>query len=474
MMIIKKTINKYDLRASILRDSFVDFVRFFWDTICPEKMVENWHIPYLCGELQTMAEKVFRGEPRDEDMIINISPGTSKSTICSIMFPAWVWTRMPSARLICGSYAYMLALELSRKTRMLVESELHRAYFPEVELMDDQNTKEYFVTKQGGGRRAVGTGGSITGFHAHFILVDDPIDPQGALSEADLKAANLWMRETLPTRKVDKALTPTVLIMQRLHQNDCTGDWLSRQRVGVKHICLPAELSDNVKPESTREKYVDGLMDPVRLPRHILRENEVTLGQYGYSGQFGQRPTPRGGGMFRASRIEIDTPPRTFVSRVRYWDKAGTKDGGAYTAGVLMGKDLEGQWWVTDVKRGQWDSAEREKIIRQTAEIDGIGVIVGVEQEPGSGGKESAENTVRRLAGFRVRVDRPTGDKVLRADPFSVQVNMGNVKIVRGEWNHAFLEELEHFPNSTYKDQTDACSGAFALQAKVRRRIGGL
>jgi predicted phage terminase large subunit-like protein len=178
--------------------------------------------------------------------------------------------------------------------------------------------------------------------------------------------------------------------------------------------------------------------------------------------------------MFKTTRIEIDAPPKFFITKTRYWDKAGTKGGGAYTAGVLMGKSKDNLYWILDVVRGQWDSSEREKKIRQTAEIDGTAVKQVVEQEGGSGGKESAENTIRNLAGFRVFADRPTGDKILRADPFSVQVNAGNVRMVKAEWNLEYVHELTLFPMSKYKDQTDASSGAFADLAKAKRRIGGL
>jgi predicted phage terminase large subunit-like protein len=128
-----------------------------------------------------------------------------------------------------------------------------------------------------------------------------------------------------------------------------------------------------------------------------------------------------------------------------------------------------GMFLVDDVKRGQWGSAERERIIRQTAEADGKKVFIVVEQEPGSGGKESAENTIRNLAGWMVQAERPTGDKTLRADPFSVQVNNGNVLLRTAVWNKSYMDEFELFPNSSYKDQVDASSGAFNFLIKKKR-----
>jgi len=100
-------------------------------------------------------------------------------------------------------------------------------------------------------------------------------------------------------------------------------------------------------------------------------------------------------------------------------------------------------------------------------------VRVYVEQEPGSGGKESAEATIRNLAGWAVYADKPTGDKAFRADPYSVQVNNGAFQLLRGEWNAKFLEEHRFFPFGTYKDQVDASAGAFnqLVSKRIARRI---
>ena len=477
-----------DLVRSISKQSFFEFLKEFWDVIIPEDPVWNWHIEYLCNELQEVAERVFAGEPKKHDLIINISPASTKSTIASVAFPAWTWTRMPTARHICGSHAFDLGMDLSRKCRDIIATEdrvdgkaSYSQCFPEIELRDDQNTKGYFANTRGGMRKSVTVGGkSPVGFHAHFLIIDDPIDPQKVLSDAEVKKANTWMNETLPSRKVDKTLTPTILIMQRLHQNDPTGNWLQKSKMSdsVKHISLPADLSEGfeVKPKHLTDNYVDDLFDPLRLPRSILKESRVLLGEFGYSGQYGQNPVPLGGGMFKVERIRIDDAPadNNIKRRVRFWDKAGTAGGGAYTVGTLLGVDSDNRYWVLDVVRGQWDSSEREKVIQQTAEADGKTTIIGLEQEPGSGGKESAEATVRRLAGFRVRIDRPTGDKALRADPFSSQVNSNNVFLKRADWNSDYLEELRFFPASTYKDQVDASSGAFNILCSKKKRVGAL
>lgn len=471
-------VSEQALESSICKDDFFSFVQTFWDTVIPEEPVWNWHIEYLCQELQQMAERVFDNKPKTYDLIINIPPGSTKSTICSVMFPAWVWTRQTSCRTICGSHTAPLALDLSRKTRLIVQSEKYVELFPEVVLSEDQQTKSYFATKSGGGRMATMVGSKVTGFHAHFLIIDDPIDPRGAATDAaDLKIANEWMRETLPTRKVDKAVSVTILIMQRLHQDDPSGAWLNRAKPDtVRHICLPSELSDLVHPPELKEHYSEGgLLDPVRLSRDILDQAQNDLGPYGYAGQFEQSPIPRQGGQFKTQHIQMElAQPKRFIERVRYWDKAGTKDAGAYTAGVLMGKDRHGFFWILDVKRGQWDAFEREQIIKHTAELDGAAVRVYIEQEPGSGGKESAQSTIRNLSGFRVYADRPVGAKEIRSEPFAVQVNGGNVKMLKAPWNADYISEMMYWPSSKYKDQVDASSGAFNHLNVPKRIVGGL
>jgi predicted phage terminase large subunit-like protein len=467
-------VSPVELTAQLCSQSFYDFVVQFWDTIVPETFVDNWHIKYLCEELQEIAERVFRGEPKKHDLIINISPGETKSTLVDIMLPAWIWTRMPNAGIIGASNTHALAVEMSRKNRAVVRSGKYAECWPHIKVALDQDAKGFFVNTKGGARISAGVEGDIIGRHGDFIIIDDPLDPKGGRSELDVKNANIFIRETLWSRKKNKAVTPMILIMQRLCENDPTGMML-KEWTNVKHICLPAEVSENVKPAELKEFYQDGLMNPKKHPRSVLAEAAIK-GEYFFAGQYCQSPIPLGGAMFHVDRLIIErTPPRKWKMRMRYWDKAGTKDAGMYSVGALLGKDFEDRFWVLDVVRGQWDTNARERTIRQTAEMDGRAVYIAVEQEPGSGGKESAENTVRNLAGFRVRMDRPTGDKAQRADPFSGQVNASNVYLVKAAWNHDYIEELRFFSmeNSKYKDQVDASSGAFKFVSKPVFRAGG-
>ncbi len=471
-------------RAEMCKRSFSYFIKSFWECVAVDDLVWNWHIDYLTEQLSKTAIRVAKGLPRENDLIINIPPGSTKSLTCSVMFPVWCWTNWHWMRFIAASYSGSLALEQAELSRELVRSDKFKRMFPSLDIKRDKDTKSNFrivkytdrgVPALGGSRFSTSVGGTLTGFHGHILIVDDPLDPNRSVSETELKSANRWMDQTLSTRKVDKSVTPTILIMQRLHQEDPTGHMMARKK-NIFHICIPGEIKSykhKVQPAELVDNYVDDLMDPGRMSHEVLEDMEASLGQYGYAGQIGQDPTPPGGGMFKVDHFQViqQMPsPVNIVQTVRYWDKAGTESGtGARTAGVKMHKLKSGKYLISDVKAGRWASEERERIIRETAEADGRSTIIYFEQEPGSGGKESAEATIRNLAGFSAYADRPTGDKVYRADPYSVQVNNGNVILLQAEWNEGFKEEHRFFPFGSTKDQVDAGSGAFNKLAAKRQ-----
>lgn len=484
------TFDEYALIADVCRDSFYQFFIEFWEEVVHEPLELNWHIKYLCDQMQRCAERVFANEPKKYDLICNIPPGMSKSSIVSIMFPAWMLCRMPSARMICVSHATELALDLSRKSRDVVRCEKYQACFG-VErkwrgvmqkatiINEDQDTKGYWGTTYGGSRLYATIGGRVpTGFHAHALLVDDPIDPRQVASEIELKEANRWMNEVLPSRKVDKRIAFTALIMQRLHQDDPSGNRLENKKAGkIKHICLPATLQHNVKPERLRRYYQECLLDPVRLCQEVLDEQQGILGDFAYAGQYDQNPVPFSGGLFRWEKFNMESPPpnTAFKRIVRSWDTAsGIKDHHAFTAGVKIGITKDNRFWILDVVRGRWRSEQREAIILQTARMDGRTVKIILEQQGGGSGVDVVQSTIRNLAGFHVVADKPTGEKMTRSVPFSVQVNNANVYLPIGApWIPDYIAEARYFPNSKFKDQIDATAQGFNDITR-HRVVGGL
>jgi len=161
----------------------------------------------------------------------------------------------------------------------------------------------------------------------------------------------------------------------------------------------------------------------------------------------------------------------TIVATIRYWDKAGTEDGGARTAGVKMHYMASGRYIIEDCEVGQWGYAKREAMIKTCAELDGASCLAFVEQEPGSGGKESAERTIDdTLDGYAAFTDKVTGSKIIRAEHYAVQVEKGNIYLIKGEWNKKFLDEHKRFLTSKFKDHVDASTGAFNNLADYRSK----
>lgn len=487
--------NPYAITRELNNRSLYHFLQHFWSIVSAHDFTPNWHIEYLCGELEAMAQRVGDKLPREHDLIINVPPGSTKTITCSIMFPAWCWTKWPWMRFITASYSGQLALESADYCRDLIKSDAFRRIYPEIAIKEDKDTKSNFkIIKYipgvnarhhaqelgGGGRYSTSVGATVTGFHGDILIVDDPLNPTQAASDVQLGIANQWMEQTLPTRKTNKDNTPTILIMQRLHQNDPSGHLLSKQKENVKLVCLPGEIRnfhEKLTPPDLAKYYKNDLLDENRISWKVLKDLEVDLGQYGYAGQIGQNPTPPGGGMFKVDQFKIlESLPQSnhIIKSVRYWDKAGTEGGkGAFTVGVKISLLSNNTWVIEDVRRGRWGTHEREAIILDTAHFDGYNTVVWVEQEPGSGGKESAEGTIRNLAGFAVYAERPTGDKAFRADPYSVQVNQGNIALLKAKWNMEFIEEHRYFPYSIFKDQVDAAGGAWhkLVVRRIARRI---
>lgn len=493
------------IRAERCRRSFFYFVKQFWHTIIPAKPVYNWHIPYICEELEKITWPVIANENKKHDIVFNVPPGSTKSTICSQMFVAWVWiARLPRkgyehiyeaaermeailaeqenrepnpisitgahCRFIISSYKNTLSLEHAGYTRDIIKSEKYKKFFPEIEIRKDHDLKSNFKNTKGGQRYAASTGTTPTGVHAHFILSDDPVDPEQALSDVERETANRHVDVVLPTRKVDKRISVFCLIMQRLHKEDATGTILKKKEKGAKirHIRLPASDEYTIRPAKLKEKYVDGLLDPIRMPKSALEESKL-MGSYSYSGQFGQDPKPREGGMFEEGWFEIiEYAPESPFPIVRGWDIAATSEAEskvkkgakpAYTAGIKLSY-TDGIFYVQHAVRKKVGPGGLRKLMRNTAENDGEEVYIDFPQDPGAAGKIFAKDMSQHLNDFTVFYSPETGDKILRADPISAQAEAGNIKLVRGAWNDDFLEEFGLFPNG-YKDQVDAIVRAY-------------
>lgn len=282
-------------------------------------------------------------EKKVNDYLVNIPPGTTKSTIFSVMLPAWAWTVDPTLRIGTASYNQALAIDFAIKSRDIIQSDQYRRWYGDIEIKEDLNNKSHYKNKKTGERYVTSIGGTATGFHAHFWVIDDPLNAKDEASEAALKTANDFMDTTLPTRKVDKEVTVLMLIMQRLNEMDPSGNWLSKKGKVVKFTKLPATSDGDVQPPELKEKYIDGKLDPIRMTDAVLAEAKIDLGAYGYAGQYQQEPAPEVGGIWQKWFIPVkdaDFPtPDEMESYGTDWDTAYTEnDKNAASAGIACGK----------------------------------------------------------------------------------------------------------------------------------------
>lgn len=228
------------------------------------------------------------------------------------------------------------------------------------------------------------------------------------------------------------------------------------------------ELFNAAESDPECERWQHPTSDNPRVHPAEIERARIDLGETLFSQEYGAQFLDQIGGMFRRDAAAIlSAPPSNIVARVRAWDLAATT-GGARTAGVSLCRTSAHAYAVLDSVCGRWTPDARDSRILATAEADGKGVPIIIEQEGGSAGVDQRLALARLLAGYRVDFTRPTGDKATRAGPFASQWNSGNVSLVAGPWNGEYLDELSLFPDGPLKDQVDASAHGFNAIAARR------
>lgn len=454
------------LEAELCRRSLKTFVHKAWAVVEGTTLVWNWHLDLLCSELMA----VSRGET--EHLLINVPPGTMKSLLVSVFWPAWEWTRDPALKYFCASYGQDLATRDTMKMHDIVTSPWYQQSFG-IRFRADQDQKTWYINTAGGWRIASSVGGRGTGEHPDRRIIDDPHSAQQARSDAERQAALDWYDQTISTRGVTKGVRE-VVIMQRLHELDLSGHLL--EKGGWRHVMLPMRFEPDRATIGDPRTEPGELLWPSLFPEEKVKNLERTLGEYGTAGQLQQRPAPPGGGLFKRPWFKIVdltglSPDSEFMRRLkdarrcRAWDVAGTEGGtGARTAGVRiadLGPNAHPRFIVEHVMKGRWSAFEVDQRILGCALVDGHGCRVREEQEGGSAGKAVIAARSRALMGWDYQGVPATGDKETRANAFRVQAEAGEVALVKGDWNEEFLAEAEVFPNGRTKDQVDAAAHGF-------------
>lgn len=434
-------------------------MREAWRVLEPNTaLVWNWHLDALCLHLEAVTDG------RINRLAVNIPPGSSKSMIVSVLWPAWEWgpRGLRSMRYLTTSFAEDSVKRDTRKHRDLTLSEWYRSLWPEVVLV---RTGEMSFANQDTGTREGTAFGSLTSKRGNRLIIDDPHSTKTAESDTERASTVRQFREGSLNRLNDQERDAIVVVMQRLHEQDVTGA-LMKLGLGFVLLMLPMEFEPQRRCSTsigwTDPRTEEGeLLDPVRFPRKVVDDLKKGLGSYAYAGQYQQRPAPRDGGLFKRSWLPVvDALPNDIVSWCRAWDIGATKGGGDPTAGVKVGRARDGTFYVVDVFKAQESPSEVERTIMATASMDGANCTIRLPQDPGAAGKAYAQTLVKMLAGYPVKAVPPTGEKTTRATPAAAQAEAGNVKLLRGDWNEAFMDELCTFPAATHDDQVDAFADA--------------
>ena len=475
------------------------FIEEFWYVLEPTaKFVTGWPIRAMCDHL----EAVHYGWI--QNLLINVPPGMMKSLLVSVFFQAWEWGPMgrPDLRYLSTSYSKDNVHRDSNKVRKLVESEKYQALWGD-QVRPGQTWGVEKFENTAGGNRDCRPFGSLTGGRGDRVLIDDPHSTTTAESDVQRKDTVKKFREGATDRLNDIARSATIVIMQRLHMKDVAGTILELSAEpdetandapavdvgedigdGWVHLNLPMEFEPDRRCATVLRPANDGnpailfedprtgkgeLLFAERFPARQLARLKRFKGPYAWAGQYQQRPAPREGGMFsRDSFVPVKAVPAG-ARRMRKWDLAATEpDAGNtdpdWSVGALMAEDDLGFWYVEDIVRLRGSAAVVEAAIKRTAALDNArygSVPIHLSQDPGQAGKAQVGYLVRQLPGYVVTFNIESGSKVTRADPFSAQVEAGNVRIVIAGWNEDYLEEAEVFPNGAHDDQIDATAGGF-------------
>lgn len=440
--------------------------------------VHGNHISLLCSHLQALSTNTLP----ERDLLINEPPGSSKSLITAVLWPAWVWTWAPWTRWLTCSYDDGLALRDAQRTRMLMRSEWYRGQVSEPwSWAGDQNVKGFYQNNRTGWRIATSVNGSVTGSHAHVVLVDDPHNVQRAESEAIRETTLTTLREVFPSRVLPGGCR--VVIGQRVHEEDATQDWLDRERETIHHIELreefespradegpPAVCSFTGEPHDWRT--LDGeLLTPERFPAEVMAARAIQLGPYAYSAQYQQRPTPRAGMVLNQAwfpqtpKLEAATVDLVATLDLNYSD-AETSDWTVGCLGAVEKKAVLPRIHLIDIFREHLSERRHEEVIGEWLCL-WRPIMVGIEKRAFE--KQGATmDLCRRLViycetrGYTLQIEPipADNDKVTRAMVIPGRAKAGLITVDRrAKWwlaPQGLAREMSLFPKSGHDDQIDA------------------
>lgn len=461
--------------------------------IDPE-LKKGWWVAEISDEFQNFYERLINNErPK---LVIEAPPQHGKSRGLQDAI-SWMSGKQPDLRTLYASFSDDLGNKTNKYLqRVWDDRSKHGRVFPAHSISTSNSAGGEgrwarndslleFVGRKGLFNN-VTVQGQVTGKGLDLGVIDDPLKGRNEAQSKTIRDRTWnWLLDDFFSRFSEYA--GLIVTMTRWHVDDPVGRFL-KQFPDARVLKYPAEYFDCTlrKDEEGKPIFRNDAFDP-RSPgeplfpefksKAFLEERKGAYTKASWESLYQQMPIISGGGTFPIDKFRFvpNAPTPSDVKKsVRYWDKAGTANGGKYSCGVLFHLLHDGQFVVSDVVRGQWSSWDRERMIANTAEKDyaayGHAVEIWVEQEPGSGGKESAERTIAMLRGYKCYADKVTGSKETRAEPYAAQQQAGNIKLVSGKWTQLFVDEHEVFPSGQFMDQVDAAAGAFAKLVNKKYR----
>jgi predicted phage terminase large subunit-like protein len=439
------------------------FVEWAWPALEPKtSFLPNWHIDVVCESL----EAVTAGEIRR--LVINLPPRYMKSILVSITWPLWEWIRQPAGRWLFVSYSEALANRHALERRRLIRHPaFQRRWGQTVQLTRDQSTKLEIHNTAGGIMRATSIGGSVTGMGGNRIIIDDPHNPTQAESDTQREHALSFFTQTLSTRLDDPQRDAIVLVMQRLHTRDLTALCLEQ---GFTHLCLPALASSRTTilfPRSGLAK-IRKAGDPLWPERENLvqlEQRRVTLGAYGFAGQYQQEPVPHSGGVFQRSWWRYAEAPTQFEEILQSWDLTfNAGDGNDYVVGLVAGR-VGALVYLLDRFKAKVSFVDTIAAIKQMSAKYPTTCAVLIEDA--ANGAAVVNVLQREIPG--ILAIRPEGAKEVRALAVAPRVEAGQVvlptprgpngQVIPGrEWVEDLVEMCALFPKAPHDDDVDALS----------------
>jgi predicted phage terminase large subunit-like protein len=458
------------LTDAVLRMDFYSFLGAVFPLVSQSAtFMPNWHLEAMAYGLRRVAD----GEIKR--LIITLPPRSLKSLCASVAFPAFMLGLDPTRCIICVSYSELLARKHANDFRALMRSNLFRRLFPGTRISDSKDTELEVATTARGFRLATSVGGTLTGRGGNLVIIDDPLKPQDAHSEAAREALKQWYSNTLPTRLDNKTEDAIIVVKQRLHVGDLVGHLL--EQGGWTHLNLPAiaETEECVPLDSGRVhvRRPGDVLHPEREPMSVLEELRRSMGSLDFSAQYQQQPVPPGGNLIRWSWFQFYRDPPGWQSGDRIivsWDTAMTA-GELSNYSVCVVLQVRGETaFVLDVFRDRLEYPDLRRRVIATHQrwgrlVNSYALLI---ENKGSG--MSLIQELKREHIHAIAVE-PVGDKVMRMNAQTARIEAGSVYLPeRAPWLDAFRSEILAFPVGRYDDQVDALSQG--LDRAFSRRLG--